>query len=219
MINLERFERAWMLLTNAAVMMGWAKVLKLFVNNWDKILAPTTTTITTFSGPAHVCLSKLDPTIRLAIIISFLEFFNALIGYTKSKPHYVLLFCMIRAIVELLVAPMLLPICNHWSHIFTVLCWSIGDTIRFFCFVIDGLVPGGRLMKKIRYTVGPILFPLGAAGEMIMVATLAYQKQSYVLYIIAALWVVGFKPLFLSLLANRKKFMAQEKKDKEEKED
>jgi hypothetical protein len=208
MIDITKFERAWMLMTNAAMMVGWSKVLKVFYHNWQGILADV-------EGPSHVCLSKLDPTLRFAVITSFLEFFNAMVGYTRSKPQHVLLFAVIRASVELLVAPLLFPVCNSWPHLFTALCWSIGDTIRFFCFVIDTMVPGGTLMKRIRYTVGPLIFPFGAAGEMIMVATLAHQRGWYALYIVAALWIVGFYPLFMSLLSNRRKFLAKLKEKKE----
>lgn len=200
MIEPRKFERAWLLTSNAAMLMGWAKVLKLFLHHWRQILTPVL-------GPSHICLSRLDPALRSAVITSFLEFLNAMVGLTRSKPHYVLLFCVIRASVELLVAPMLSPICNNPWHLWTVLCWSLGDTIRFFCFVMDAMVPGGSVFKRIRYTVGPIMFPLGAAGEMAMVAVLAYQRHWYVLYIVAALWIVGFYPLFVSLLANRKKFL------------
>jgi hypothetical protein len=127
---------------------------------------------------------------------------------TKSSPVQVLLFCMVRASVELLVAPLMLPICNNWQHVATLVCWSLGDTIRFWCFTLDVLVPGGRVAKATRYTVGPVMFPLGAMCEMIMVVSLAYQKDWKILYLVAALWPVGFYPLMKSLLRNRRRFFS-----------
>ena len=203
MIDPTKFERAWLLASNMAMLMSWAKVLKLFLHNWRALAAP-------LAGPTatNICLTRLTPALQMAVGMSGLEFFNAMVGYTRSKPQYVLLFCVIRAAVELLVAPLLTPTCTNRWHLFTAFCWSLGDTIRFFCFVMDVMVPGGsNVFKHVRYTVGPLVFPLGAAGEMIMVATLGYQRNWPVLYVVAALWVAGFYPLFMSLLANRRKFL------------
>ncbi|GKY93147.1 hypothetical protein MPSEU_000282700 [Mayamaea pseudoterrestris] len=128
------------------------------------------------------------------------------VGFTRSSPLAVLVFCVVRATVELIVAPMLTPSCNSDAHLWTAVCWSLGDAIRFFCFFVDAIVPGGTVFKRVRYAVGPLVFPLGATGEMIMVAKLAHQRKWYGLYLVAALWPVGFYPLYKSLLANRRKF-------------
>ena len=200
MIDPTKFERAWLLTSNLAMLMSWAKVLKLFLHNWRAIAAPLV-------GPTHICMTRLNPALSTAVTVSFLEFINCLFGYTRSKPQFVLLFCVIRATVELVVAPQLVPSCNNTWHLVTAVCWSFGDTIRFFCFVMDSMVPGGTVFKRVRYTVGPLVFPLGAAGEMIMVATLGYQRNWPILYVVAALWVVGFYPLFQGLLKNRRNFL------------
>jgi hypothetical protein len=178
LLNEQRFTRAWLLLSNATMMIGWAKVLKALYHNWASLMD--------VSQPSVACLQVLDMEARIAVLIGFLEFFNAMTQMTKSSPVQVLLFCMVRASVELLVAPLMLPICNNWQHVATLVCWSLGDTIRFWCFTLDVLVPGG----------------------MIMVVSLAYQKDWKILYLVAALWPVGFYPLMKSLLRNRRRFFS-----------
>jgi hypothetical protein len=200
------FPRAWLLMTNATMMIAWARTLRVLYRNFDSIVDGT--------GSSDVCLGILTDYTKLALIISFFEVTNAGMGFTRSKAQFVLLFAVVRMGVELLVAP-LLP-CNCWQHLLTVFCWSLGDTIRFGCFVLDSLVPGGTLAKSVRYTVGPLLFPFGAGGEMLMVVAAASNGRP-LLYLAAALWPAGFYPLMKQLLRQRRKHFAKQtpKKEKE----
>jgi hypothetical protein len=154
-------------------------------------------------------MGKLTPDARMATVIGFLELFNAMLGATRSNPLQVLLFCTVRAGVEHLVASMLAS-CSEWQHLLTVFMWSLGDTIRFGCFLLDVLVPGARVAKTIRYTFGPLLFPLGALAEMLMVIKLAQRSGPKILYLVAMLWPVGFYPLMKQLLKQRRKFFQTE---------
>jgi hypothetical protein len=149
----------------------------------------------------------------MATVIGFLELFNAMMGNTRSNPRQVLLFCIIRAGVEHLVAPMLAS-CSQWQHLLTVFMWSLGDTIRFGCFLLDVLVPGARFAKTVRYNTGPLLFPLGALGEMLMVINLARHSGVRTLYLVAVLWPLGFYPLMKQLLKQRRKFFQATEKEK-----
>jgi hypothetical protein len=196
------FVRSWLLMTNGTIMVGWARTLRVLYRSLDLLRQ---------QHPASpLCTGRLMDYTKLALMLSFLEVTNAGMGFTRSKPHQVLLFSVVRLGVELLVAPML-P-CGGWQHLLTVACWSAGDTIRFGCFVLDSLVPGGSLAKSVRYTVGPLLFPIGAAGEMFMVLAAAADGRPY-LYAAAALWPVFFYPLFKQLLKQRKKYFAKHKKE------
>lgn len=195
----------WMVLSNAVMMLGWLHVFIILVVHGDVILHDTTTT---------ECADKLSRPLRIALMISFLEVANALLGVTRSQPQQVALFAIIRAGVEGMVAPMLIS-CHHPSHLITVFCWSCGDSVRFFCFLSDLLV-GGTWPKAIRYTVGPILFPIGTLGEMWMVLAAANRQPNdtvrYAMYVAASiLWPAGFYPLFKQLLKQRRKFFAQGK--------
>jgi Protein tyrosine phosphatase-like protein, PTPLA len=191
----ERFAGAWILVTNWSLMYGWAKVLRTFYRHWRALQ----------DVGSSVCLLKLTPDVRMATLGGFLELFNAMLGSTRSNPRQVLLFCVVRAGVEYLVAPHL-PSCSQWQHLMTVFLWSLGDTIRFGCFFLDSLVPGGNFAKSVRYTAGPVLFPLGALGEMLMVIALAQHTGNKFLYAAAMLWPVGFYPLMKQLLKQRRKF-------------
>jgi Protein tyrosine phosphatase-like protein, PTPLA len=177
-------------------MYGWAKVLRTFYRHWWALQ----------DVGSSVCLLKLTPDVRMATLGGFLELFNAMLGSTRSNPRQVLLFCVVRAGVEYLVAPHL-PSCSQWQHLMTVFLWSLGDTIRFGCFFLDSMVPGGNFAKSVRYTVGPVLFPLGALGEMLMVIALAQHTGNKLLYAAAMLWPVGFYPLMKQLLKQRRKFL------------
>ena len=82
--------------------------------------------------------------------------------------------------------------------------------IRFGCFALDaacivlgyGSVPW---MKSIRYSVGPVLFPLGAGGEMAMVLSIAMETGRWYVYVAASLWPLGFYPLMKTLLKQRRR--------------
>jgi hypothetical protein len=63
---------------------------------------------------------------------------------------------------------------------------SFGDLVRFGCFTVDTAVPGIRMVKSVRFTVAPILFPIGASGEMLMVI-LAASDNRPMMYAAAAL--------------------------------
>ena len=192
--------RLWRIGTNAAMMLGWMRVLLFLLSVFGK---PT----------VRLCNGEFTPLVKLALIISFLEVFNAATGITRSKPQQALLFAVVRFGVEFLVAPVLSTCPSAWSHLLTVFCWSLGDTIRFGCFFLDSLsIDGSRWAKYIRYSVGPILFPLGTLGEMLMVLTWARQTHhaiySLALYVAAlGLWPLGFYSLFTQLLRQRRKFL------------
>ena len=158
------------------------------------------------------CSDVIVPATRLALGISFVEVLNCILGLTRSPILAVLLFSCTRAGVELLVAP-LIP-CESWQHLLTVSMWGIGDLVRFGCFTVDTAKPGIRAVKSIRFTVGPILFPIGAFGEMMMVI-LAASDGRPALYVAAALWPVSFYPMMQQLLKQRRKHFYPKDKKKE----
>ncbi len=182
-------KQTWIVTTNAAIALGWARVLLLFG------------------------LDQLDRNaVLVALALSCLELLSALLRFTRSNPLQVLLFSSVRLGVEVLVAPH----CSENLHWFTVSCWAIGDTVRFSCFLFDALIES-RLPKAIRYTVGPILFPLGFLGECFMVADVARRQETFSakawIYFAASLWPLGFYPLYSQLLRQRRKFFAKTKQN------
>jgi Protein tyrosine phosphatase-like protein, PTPLA len=190
----------WLVISNATMMIAWTTVLiTLVAANWDDILDEQQT----------VCDNQLGRNVRWALLVSFLELVNAVLGITKSKPQQVLLFSMIRLLVETIVAPNMS--CSSWQHIATVVFWSVGDSIRFACFFVDNLVGGNDTAKLIRYTVGPIVFPLGAFCEMLMIISVGYRTQNMtnrlLIFLAASLWPPGFYYLFTQLLRQRRKFI------------
>lgn len=198
--KISRMAKAWIIITNATMTLGWAHVLLLMIFNADAIR----------KDPIACSDSILSIPLYRALALSFIEVFNAIIGVIRSKPQFTLLFAVIRFGVEMIVAPML-GSCSAWQHLLTVACWSLGDTIRFACFLLDNLTEG-LLAKSVRYTVGPMLFPLGTLGEMLMVIAAANKQDNdtarYAMYGAACLWPAGFYPLMKSLLRQRRKFFA-----------
>ena len=209
--------RWWMIATNGIMALAWGRVVWILAYHYyyDGMWTNHNNSNSTW------CTIEVIPAVRIALMVSFLELFNAVTGVTRSPPAQVLLFAVVRFGVEIIVAPQL-ESCQAWPHILTVTCWSVGDAIRFGCFWLDSvMVDASRssssrrdIAKAIRYTVGPILFPVGAAGEMIMVLAAAQQKQGRAklwTLVAASLWPLGFYPLFTQLLKQRRKFFAQEK--------
>lgn len=180
---------------NAAIFIMWFRVFAIFFQNGIVDLDET------------ICIDALSPRVKQALAVSSIELVNSILGLTRSKPYQVLLFASVRTGVELLAAPHL-P-CNAMTHLITTLCWSL-DSIRFLCFGFDSLFnilgfESVHFVKSVRYTIGPLIFPLGAGGEMAMVLNIAMNTGRYSIYFAASLWPLGFYPLFTSLLRARKK--------------
>jgi hypothetical protein len=161
---------------------------------------------------SDVCSDVLSPALRLALGISFVEVFNSIAGFTRSPLPAVLLISCTRAGVELLVGP-LIP-CGSWQHVLTATMWGFGDMVRFGCFAIASAAPDVHLVKSVRYTVGPILFPIGTFAEMMMVI-LAASDGRPMIYLAAALWPVFFYPMMQQLLKQRRKHFEPKEKKKQ----
>eukprot|EP00339_Tiarina_fusa_P019773 CAMPEP_0117073272 /NCGR_PEP_ID=MMETSP0472-20121206/51611_1 /TAXON_ID=693140 ORGANISM="Tiarina fusus, Strain LIS" /NCGR_SAMPLE_ID=MMETSP0472 /ASSEMBLY_ACC=CAM_ASM_000603 /LENGTH=178 /DNA_ID=CAMNT_0004797793 /DNA_START=34 /DNA_END=569 /DNA_ORIENTATION=- len=148
--------KAWLFVCNFITSVAWGRVALVIAVTGFDQLA---------SDESTACLQNLGNAVRLALGISFVE------------------VCT-RAGVELLVSPMI-P-CGSWQHLVTVLMWGIGDFVRFGCFAVDTAFPGVRLARSVRFTVGPIIFPIGAAGEMFMVIAAAARNSKPGMYVAAA---------------------------------
>lgn len=214
--------RAWLVVTNAALSLGLLRVFLLVVG----VVVLTAGGGDNDDDFGTLCDEKLMPPLRFALALSFLEVFNALIGATRSNPLHVSLFAVVRFGVEHLCVVQHQPSnalsCGAWQHLWTVACWSLGDAVRFFCFFIDNFAPrgGSSGAKSVRYTVGPLLFPLGFLGEMLMVIAAAGAAETGMvkvgLYGAACLWPAGFYPLYTQLLRQRRKFFSAQRASKKE---
>lgn len=193
-------KRICLVATNLVMFSGWAHVIYVFATAGLESLG---------DGKSEICEERLQPALYMALAISAIELLTCMMGLTRSNPIQVLLFASVRAGVEILITPLIG--CGSWQHLFTVICWSVGDSVRFGCFTLDGIVPGVTLAKSIRYTFGPIMFPLGTAGEMLMVIRAAMDGRP-TLFLAAALWPAGFYPLMKQLLKQRRKHFAPKKK-------
>ena len=165
------------------------------------------------SSESNICSTTLVPTVKMALIISFIEIFNCLAGLTRSPLLAVLLFSCTRAGVEYLVEPMI-P-CGSWQHLLTVSMWGLGDFIRFGCLGMVTLFPEAQVFKSIRFTVAPVLFPIGASGEMLMVILAGSVNNRPIIYVAAALWPIFFYPMMKQLLRQRRKHFEPKDKTKQ----
>lgn len=189
----ETLKRIVLVSTNTVTCLVWLRVLLVYViPGWGTLAG----------SDDEVCDKYLQPVLATALLVSMVELATAILGLTRSKPVQVLLFAAVRTGTERWVTPMIG--CGSWQHLFTAFCWSLGEVVRFGCFAADGVLPNQSLAKSIRYSVGPILFPLGAAGEMLMVIRAAGNGRPS-LYLAAMLWPVGFYPLMNQLLRQRRK--------------
>lgn len=178
---------------NSAIAFTWLCVI------WTYLTKTTT--------DEHTCSNYLKPKTVLALSVSCIEILNSILGLTRSKPHQVILFSITRAAVEIFLAP-LMP-CNAPEHLWTVGCWALDGPFRFGCFGIDSFMTlcgfeTHPVVKSIRYTVSPLIFPLGAGGEMFMVVRAARDGRP-ILYFAASLWPIFFYPLMMQLLNQRAK--------------
>jgi Protein tyrosine phosphatase-like protein, PTPLA len=193
----------WLAASNFITAAAWGRVA---------LIVLTTTVFGNLSdSESNACSTTLVPAVKLALTISFIEIFNCIAGFTRSPLPAVLLFSCTRAGVEYLLQP-LIP-CGSWQHILTVSMWGVGDLIRFSCLGVVTLFPEAGVFKSIRFTVAPVLFPVGASGEMLMVILAGYVNKRPILYGAAALWPFFFYPMMQQLLKQRRKhFQPTEKK-------
>ena len=198
-------KQAWLVATNVVISASWGRVLLIILSEgWSSL-----------ESDDSACLDVLGPPLKFALGVSFLELFNCIVGLTRSPIAAVVLFSCTRLGVELLTAP-LIP-CGSWQHLITAGTWSLGDLVRFACFAIDTAIPGMFWVKSIRFTLGPILFPIGAlAGEMMMVIRAGSDHNRPILYAAAALWPVFFYPMMRQLLKQRRKHFNSKKEKKKE---
>jgi hypothetical protein len=201
--------QSWLVATNVVISASWGRVWgRAFWIIWSNVWS-------SLESDESACLNILGPPLKFALGVSFLELFNRLVGLTRSPIAAVVLFSCTRMGVELLTAP-LIP-CGCWQHLVTVAMWSMGDLVRFACFAIDTASPGMFWVKSIRFTVGPMLFPIGAAGEMMMVIRAASDHHNpMILYAAAALWPLFFYPMMQQLLKQRRKHFNSKKENKKE---
>ena len=195
----------WLAVSNFITAAAWGRVALI-------VLAGAASADFT-SNESNTCSTTLVPAVKLALIISFIEIFNCLVGLTRSPLLAVLLFSCTRAGVEYLVTP-IIP-CDSWQHILTVFMWGLGDLIRFGCLGMITLFPEAQMFKSIRFTVAPVLFPIGATGEMLMVILAGSVNNRPMLYVAAALWPVFFYPMMQQLLKQRRKHFQPKGKTKE----
>eukprot|EP00529_Nitzschia_sp_RCC80_P027483 CAMPEP_0113471146 /NCGR_PEP_ID=MMETSP0014_2-20120614/16827_1 /TAXON_ID=2857 /ORGANISM="Nitzschia sp." /LENGTH=257 /DNA_ID=CAMNT_0000363771 /DNA_START=120 /DNA_END=893 /DNA_ORIENTATION=- /assembly_acc=CAM_ASM_000159 len=242
----------WLALCNICVAASWLNVFGLIVTHLSELELAVATTDTALDADAATaaatdevdsfCESQLRPAVFMALMISFVEVVNCLLGFTKSPLPAVLLFSCTRYGVEQFIGSKI-P-CTCWQHLLTVACWSLGDTIRFSSLAIVTLAASSTststttgknstdsnsstssslsdkisyVAKSIRFTVGPILFPIGASGEMFMVilagsATTTSNTLWY--YGAAALWPVFFYPMMVQLLKQRRRHFSSGTKPK-----
>ena len=193
-------KHAWLVSTNFVIAFMWARVFLLGVRTagW---MGPQTAT-----SRDEMCAEDLGDAVEVALYVSFIELVSSLIGVTRSPIWAVAMFSSVRFGVETLVAPMIE--CTSWQHLLTVIVWGLGDTIRFGTFTILSAFPGATIVKSIRYTISPLLFPVGAFLEMLMVCLAASENEKPILYGAAALWPVCFYPMMQQLLKQRRKHFA-----------
>jgi hypothetical protein len=199
-----RYGKYWLIVTNFFIALAWFRVLWTIVTNFSTI---TSKTVNEYSRDVSVdvdpvCRETLGSATNWALWISMMEVLNCIVGLTSSPLPAVFLFSCTRMGVEKLVAP-LLP-CSCWQHWITVLSWSLGDTIRFGTFAVNTANPRLVWTKSLRFMVGPILFPIGAFGEMMMVVAAAQNGRPKA-YLAAVLWPVFFYPMMKQLLKQRRR--------------
>eukprot|EP00542_Grammatophora_oceanica_P022184 CAMPEP_0194038462 /NCGR_PEP_ID=MMETSP0009_2-20130614/10701_1 /TAXON_ID=210454 /ORGANISM="Grammatophora oceanica, Strain CCMP 410" /LENGTH=211 /DNA_ID=CAMNT_0038680975 /DNA_START=89 /DNA_END=724 /DNA_ORIENTATION=+ len=198
MVFSDETKRSILVVSNGITCLTWALVvLKVVAVPGYKAFAN--------EGDPTACEESLSPAIQIALAASLLELLSSVTGITRTNPAMVALFTVARSVIELLIAPMIG--CAAWQHVCLGLAWGIGDSVRFGCFTLGALFPDKPLIKSIRYSVGPIAFPIGVLFEILMLIRAASDGRPG-MYIVALLWPAGFYPLMKQLLKQRRKHFA-----------
>ena len=201
-------KQAWLMTTNFVIAVMWARAFSTGLTvGWMALSSRSGNDEQESSSSVdNICLDDLGGSVKVALYASFLELFSSLLGITRSPIWAVGLFSCVRFGVEKLVAPMV-P-CTSWEHLLTVIVWGLGDTIRFGCFAMLSVFPGATMLKSIRFTISPLLFPVGAALEMLMVIRAGSENHKPILYVAASLWPICFYPMMQQLMRQRRKHFA-----------
>ena len=114
----------WLQISNALVCFGWLRLFKACVE-----------------GTSHESQMTL---LTQAIALGCLEFINAVLKLTRSKPHLTFLFTAARASIALKAIPSLrgtqgssLPV--QQATLFAIVCWCTGESVRFSMMFLAGL--------------------------------------------------------------------------------
>jgi len=134
--------------------------------------------------------------------LSCLEVVHAAVGLTRSKPGNVILFVGARAFIALYICPLAGCSATYRTTAFT---WGLGECIRLGCFAVDAVRPSVTA-KTVRYTVGPIMFPIGSLGEWVLLIG-AMRDGRPALWAPVIGWPIGFAVLMRQLLAQRRKHL------------
>ena len=151
----------------------------------------------------------------VAILVTTLEFFHALLGITRSGPGNVALFTVARAIIGVVIGARL-PC--HPAFVATVLAWSCGEIVRFTCFSLTALTTlsaswdrfAAARLRAVRYNAGPVFFSIGTCGEIVMLvlaATSSTSGSTWWTWALVVGWPAGFFILMRQLLKQRRKHL------------
>jgi len=198
-----RAEKVLLLTGNSFIALGWIRVLWTLISCWidnNNNNNNNNNNIKNVEDYMPLIYARLVQ----ALGLSCLELVHCLLGFTKSNPVFVAFFLTIRGGVEYILGS---SDNYHWTHLYTITCWCLGESIRFASFALAEIFEPNKF-KWIRYTAGPIMFTLGAFGEMIMVAhTAQTHNNNPWIWFASSLWPLGFYPLMKQLLRQRRKFI------------
>lgn len=118
-----------------------------------------------FAGVSKVAYETVGPVMRCSQAMQYLEFFHALVGYTKGSPLFpflqvtgrnFILFAIIDAEDRIHEMPVVFVL---------FIIWSLVEVIRYPYYLLSILKKEIPLLTWLRYTIWMILYPLGFLCE------------------------------------------------------
>jgi very-long-chain (3R)-3-hydroxyacyl-CoA dehydratase len=148
---------------------------------WCYLFLLTINTILSWSNFEHdaYAASRLysNTSIVLEILIATagLEFFHACARIVPSPPVVVLIQCSIRFAVVWGVIDNFRVCQESFGLLMVVVCWSLSEITRYLYYTLNLTVKREvYLLKWCRYNFFLVLYPVGAAGEVVCIALAAF---------------------------------------------
>ena len=219
----------YLLIYNISQAAGWFYLNYIALPYYQTILESGTS-----SGAMY---EEVKDTLRLLLLIPYLEVIHAVLGFVKSNPIPTFFQVTMRAFV-------FIAVCDRYKLVQTsiqfptmVLVWNMSEVIRYSYYATNLIGIPFEVLTWLRYTLFIVLYPIGAGSEVLcMFAALPDIKNDhntpnitmpnewnvtfnfyYFIIILMLLYIPGFPPMYCHMLRQRTKFLGRQSREEEKK--
>lgn len=219
---------AYLLIYNLSQALGWFYLNYIALPYYKTMLETGTS-----SGEMY---DEINATLRLLLLIPYLEVLHAVLGFVKSSPIPTFFQVTMRGFVFIAICDHYKPVQSSIQFSTMVLVWNMSEVIRYSYYATNLIGVPFKVLTWLRYTLFIVLYPIGAGSELLcMLAALPDIKNDhnrniampnemnvtfnfyYFIIILMFLYIPGFPPMYFHMLRQRKKVLGRQSQGEEKK--